>query len=88
MVVIRSCVDLKNNYNDIATAYDDEDALAEEMVNRKMEEEFNNKYPDFESFQKDLYEKIEIGLKQIEEGKYRPMEEFCKEMEEEFNIHE
>ena len=43
-------------------------------------------YPNFESFKKDVYEKIEIGLKQVEEGKYRPARECFKELEEKYDL--
>ena len=47
---------------------------------------FYKEYPDVESFKKDVYEKIEIGLKQVEEGKYTSAEEFFKEMEEKYKL--
>ena len=34
----------------------------------------------------DVYEKIEIGLKQVEEGKYRPARECFKELEEKYDL--
>ena len=49
-------------------------------------EMFYKEYPDVESFKKDVYEKIEIGLKQVEEGKYTSAEEFFKEMEEKYKL--
>lgn len=49
-------------------------------------EMFYKEYPDFESFKKDLYEKIEIGLQQVREGKYTPAEEFFEEMEEKYDL--
>ena len=42
---------------------------------------FYKEYPDFESFKKDVYEKIDIGLQQVREGKYRPADEFFKEID-------
>ena len=63
---------------------------AYEEYDKKMSEfeyeMFYKEYPDFESFKKDLYEKIEIGLQQVREGKYTPAEEFFKEMEEKYNL--
>ena len=47
---------------------------------------FYKEYPDFESFKKDLYEKIEIGLQQVRDGQYTPAKEFFKEMEEKYNL--
>ena len=38
-------------------------------------------------FQKDIIEKIEQALKDVEEGRYRPLEEFVAEMEEKYDIH-
>ena len=49
-------------------------------------EMFYKEYPDFESFKKDLYEKIEIGLQQVREGKGTLAREFFKEMEEKYNL--
>ena len=49
-------------------------------------EMFYKEYPDFESFKKDLYEKIEIGLQQAREGKGTLAREFFKEMEEKYNL--
>ena len=49
-------------------------------------EMFYKEYPDVESFKKDVYEKIEIGLKQAKEGKGTPAREFFKEMEEKYNL--
>ena len=43
-------------------------------------------YPDVESFKKDVYEKIEIGLQQAKEGMGTPAREFFKEMEEKYNL--
>ena len=84
----------KNGRNDLVLLTNDayekyesyEEQLAEERVNKKLEEEFNKKYPDFESFNKDLEEKIDRALKSVEEGRYRPIEELIKEFEEEDNI--
>lgn len=49
-------------------------------------EMFYKEYPDVESFKKDVYEKIEIGLKQVKEGKGTPAREFFKEMEEKYDL--
>ena len=63
---------------------------AYEEYDKKMSEieyeMFYKEYPDFESFKKDLYEKIEIGLKQAKEGLGTPAREFFKEMEEKYNL--
>ena len=66
------------------------EAYYDEFKDKKMQEieyeMFYKEYPDVESFKKDVYEKIEIGLKQVEEGKYTPAEDFFKEMEEKYNL--
>ena len=58
--------------------------------NKKMKEMeyemFYKEYPDVESFKKEVYEKIEIGLQHVKEGKYSPAEEFFKEMEEKYDL--
>jgi len=63
---------------------------AYEEYDKKMSEceyeMFYKEYPDFESFKKDVYEKIEIGLKQAKEGLGTPAREFFKEMEEKYNL--
>ena len=63
---------------------------AYEEYDKKMSEceyeMFYKEYPDVESFKKDVYEKIEIGLQQVREGKGTPAREFFKEMEEKYNL--
>lgn len=77
----------KNGRNDLVLlsteAYE---MIAEERVERKLEEEFDKKYPDFESFRKDVYEKIDAALKDVEEGRVTPMKQALAEMEEEYGI--
>lgn len=66
------------------------DAYYEECEDKKMQERiyemFYKEYPDVESFKKDVYEKIEIGLKQVKQGKYIPAEQGFKELEEKYNL--
>ena len=59
-----------------------------ERVHRLVAEHFEKKYSDFESFKKDVYEKIERGLKDIEEGRCQTLEDFCAEMEAKYHINE
>ena len=47
---------------------------------------FEKKDSDFETLKKEIYEKIDIGLRQIEEGKYVSAEKAFKEMEEKYNL--
>ena len=58
----------------------------DKKMQEKIYEMFYKEYPDVESFKKDVYEKIEIGLKQVEEGEYVPAEEGFKELEEKYNL--
>ena len=60
----------------------------EERVNRLMEKYFFPHYSSQEEFEKDLYEKIEIAHKQIEEGKGIPAEIAFKELEAKYGLHE
>ena len=60
----------------------------EERIDRLVAEHFNRHYANFEEFQKDVFKKIDKALKDVEEGHYRPAEEFFKEMEEKYNINE
>lgn len=79
----------KNGYNDLVLlsneAYEQyEEKRIEDLINKH----FNEKLDDFESFKKDIYEKIEKGLADIENGNYRPAQNFFQEMEEKYNINE
>lgn len=58
----------------------------DKKMQKKIYEMFFKEYPDVESFKKDLYEKIEIGLKQAEQGLGRPAKECFKELEEKYNL--
>jgi len=86
----------KNGRNDVVIlsseafeTYDEAyETLAEERVNKILEEDFKRKYPDFESFRKDLEEKIDAALKDVKEGRIQPAEEAFKEIEEEFDIYD
>lgn len=77
-----STITRKQNKLKLKTKHETE----EQRINRIMAEDFDKKYPTFESFQKDLIQKIEIGLKEVDEGLGRPIEELFKEWEEEFGI--
>ena len=59
----------------------------EERIERLISEKFDKHYDSFEEFQKDVFEKIEQALKEVDEGNCRTMEEFCAEMEAEYDIH-
>ena len=57
-------------------------------IQKKIEEIFDKKYPDFETLKRELYEKIDIGLRQIEEGQYVPAEQAFKELEEKYKFNQ
>ena len=78
----------KDGQNDLVVLSDE--VYHQECEDKKMQEKiyemFYKEYPDVESFKKDVYEKIEIGLKQAKEGLGTPAREFFKEMEEKYNL--
>lgn len=86
----------KNGTNDLVVlsdeAYEDivktKEKTEEERIDRIISEKFDKHYADFEEFKKDLIEDIETALKEVDEGKCSTMEEFCKEMEAKYDIHE
>ncbi len=84
----------KNGANDLVIlsneAYDElvktNKETEEERIGRLVAEHFNKHYENFEEFQKDVFERIDQALKDVEERRYRPLEDFCAEMEEKYNI--
>ena len=60
----------------------------EERIDRLISEKFDKHYANFEEFQKELFEKIEASIKEIERGKGIPMEEIVAEMEAKYHINE
>lgn len=58
----------------------------EERIERLVSEHFDKQYESFEEFKKDLNKKIERALKDVEEGRYQTLNEFCAEMEEKYDI--
>lgn len=56
-----------------------------EVINDDNYDDFKNYEPEFPP---EVYEKIEKGLQDIKEGRYRPIEEFIAEMEEKYHINE
>lgn len=85
----------KNGTNDLVVLSDEAyEAMAsakqeteEERIDRLISEKFDKQYATFEEFQKDVFEKIEQALKDVDEGRYRSLQEFCAEMEEKYDIH-
>lgn len=59
----------------------------EERVDKLVAKHFDKYYETFEEFQKDFWKKIDKALKDVEKGNYRPLNEFCAEMEEKYDVH-
>lgn len=84
----------KNGTNDLVILSDEtyEDIIKkaketeEERIDRLIAEKFDKQYATFEEFQKDIFEKIEEALKDVDEGRCRPIEEFVAEMEEKYDM--
>lgn len=85
----------KNGYNDLVVLSDEayeiilneKEKTEEERIERLIEKHFDKHYDTFEEFKKDILVKIEKALKDVDEGKTQSMEEFCKEMEEKYDLH-
>lgn len=77
----------KNGYNDLVLLSNESyEKLAEERIDKKIEEAFDKKYSDFENFRNDVLAKINLALKDINEGNYRDIENFCSELEEKYDL--
>ena len=84
----------KNGTNDLVVLSDeayenltkDFEETAEERVDRLIAEKFDKHYANFEEFQKDFLKKINQALKDVDEGRYQTLEEFCAEMEAKYDI--
>ena len=79
----------KNGTNDLVILSDEAyeemtkkyEETTEERVERLVAEKFEKQYASFEEFKKDILEKIEQELKDVDEGRYTPMEEAVAELE-------
>ena len=77
----------KNGANDLVVLSNEAYEKNEDIkITNKVEEIFNKKYSDFEAFKNEIYEKINTGLKQIEEGKYVSAKQAFKELEEKYDL--
>lgn len=76
----------KDGKNDIVLLSNEAYEHYEKKMSEIEYEMFYKEYPDVESFKKDVYEKIEIGLQQAKEGLGTPAREFFEEMEEKYNL--
>lgn len=79
----------KNGYNDLVILSNEAyEKLEEQRIENLISEYFEKKFPNFETFQKEIYNKIDSALDNIQKGNYRSLNSFCAEMEEKYNIHE
>ena len=79
----------KNGYNDLVLLSNEAyEKFEKEKVEKLIEKYFNEKFDDYESFKKDIYEKVEQGLQDVEKGNYRLAQNFFQEMEEKYKINE
>ena len=79
----------KNGYNDLVILSNEAyEKMEEQRIEKMVAEYFDKKFPNFETFQKEIYDKIEWALNNIQEGKCRNLNDFCAEMEEKYNINE
>lgn len=58
----------------------------EERVERLVAKHFDKQYANFEEFKKDILKKVEQALKDVDEGRYQTIEDFCAEMEEKYDL--
>lgn len=85
----------KNGTNDLVVLSDEayeeitkkQEKTEEERIDKLVSEKFAKHYASFKEFQKDFWEQIEKALKEVEQGKYRSLDEFCAEMEEKYDLH-
>ncbi len=78
MELVKSCTNLKSETEE----------TEEERIDRLMSEEFDKHYSSFEDFKKDFCKKIDQALQEVKDGKCRPFEEFCAEMEAKYHIYD
>jgi len=84
----------RNGTNDLVIlsdeAYEDivksKQETEEERIDRLVAEHFDKHYATFKEFRKDVFEKIEQALKEVDEGKCRSFNELCAEMEAKYDI--
>lgn len=86
----------KNGTNDLVILSDEAYELMvksmketeEERIDKLVSQHFNKYYSTFEDFKKNIFEKVNVALKEIEEGKGIPMESVLAEMEAKYNVNE
>ena len=79
----------KNGYNDLVLLSNEAyEKYEEERIDRLISEHFDKNYPDFQTFREDIFKQIDEALKDIENGNYQSLEDFCAEMEAEYHINE
>ena len=84
----------RNGANDLVVLSDEAyenmrkniEEVEEERINRLISKQFDKHYATFEEFKKEFFKKITQALKDVDEGRYQTMEEFCSEMEEKYEL--
>ncbi len=84
----------RNGANDLVVLSDEtyeeivkkSEETEEERIDRLISEKFDKHYESFEEFKKDIFEKIDKSLKDIDSGKIRTIGEFCAEMEAKYDL--
>lgn len=84
----------KNGSNDLVVLSDEvyetiiktKEEVEEERIDKLVSKYFDKHYATFEEFQKDFLKKIKHALKDVDEGRYQTMEDFCAEMEEKYDL--
>lgn len=77
----------KNGYNDLVILSNEAfENYEKERIDKLISEHFDKKYPDFESFKKDLFEKLETARNEVRNGKGIPMEVAIAEIEAKYDL--
>ena len=79
----------KNGYNDLVILSNEAyEKFEEERINELIKTHLDKRRLDYESFKKEVLEKIEKGLEDVKNGNYRPAEDVFQELEAKYNINE
>lgn len=84
----------KNGGNDLVILSDEayetmvkaNQEIEEDKINQLVGEYFNKHYANLEEFKQEFLTKIYQALKDVDEGNYQTMKEFCAEMEEKYDL--
>ena len=77
----------RNGYNDLVILSNETfEQYEEQRLSSLIATALEQKFVDFESFKKEIYSKIEEGLKEIKEGKYYLAQDVFEDLEGKYNI--